>query len=100
MAVRRSWTVIDEYPRKADLEPDPTETGLDENAINVDDTSEWLIVAIDTLTNEFRHIRPFQARRTERVIFSVANLAERTLSDTPWISSMRTIIDLYYDDDY
>jgi Transposase and inactivated derivatives len=55
LGVQRSRTAIHNWVHNADLEPapdtTPTEIAIDEKAINVDGSFEWLFAAIDTATN-------------------------------------------------
>ena len=76
--VQRSRTAIHNWVHKAELEPapetEPTEIALDEKAINVDGTYEWLFAAIDTATNELLYVCLFQTRTTERTLLFLHEL--------------------------
>ena len=81
LGVQRSRTAIHDWVHKANLTPapdtTPTEIAIDEKAINVDGTIEWLFAAVDTTTNKLLHVRLFQTRTTERTLLFLRELQKK-----------------------
>lgn len=81
MGVERSRTAIHSWVKKVELQPEPDTTpnqiAVDETMIRVDARREWLYAAVDPETNEFLHVRLFQARTTERTLLFLRELRRK-----------------------
>jgi putative transposase len=81
LGVKRSRTAIHNWVQKADLQPTgnsaSNQIALDETVIRINDERYWLYAAVNPQTNEFLHVRLFQARTTQLTVLFLCELRDK-----------------------